>query len=131
MNNLSFKNRKNKLSLTRKFFPIWISICSTVSFFSCTSVPKENLTSNTVANELFEIEPDSLKFCKQWQFDANANLSYLSTNANSELLLLSTSNDKANPKGFEARLRLISEKTGKVLWSQWIKQPIKRPGHFK
>ncbi len=65
-----------------------------------------------------------LNFCKVWEKNLTANLSYLSVSEDGSKYLVSTSANKGRPKGVEAKISVIS-KDGKLIWSQWSKQPIR------
>lgn len=106
---------------------ILVGILSTF-FISCSHTSKK--TVGTVQLQpMLPFEPvktgqESLDFCKKWERNLAANLSNLSVSEDGSKYLVSTSANKGRPKGFEARVQVISN-TGSLSWAQWVKQPVR------
>ncbi len=74
--------------------------------------------------EPVELVETPLQFCKKWEKNLAANLSYIQVSKDGSKYLVSSSANRGRPKGIEARIQLIS-RTGAPLWAQWMRQPIR------
>ena len=88
----------------------------------CTSSREEykSFLKEQLPNRPATLASSHLEACLKWTKELGAHISHVHSSADGRYILLSTSGEKKT----EAAVRLLNM-NGKILWTRWIKQPIK------